>query len=54
MKIIIVALLMALNADDPEAVKKHYLNTAIAQYLSGEKISEPKTASVGCGIKFRK
>ncbi len=37
------------NAD----LAKPFLKTALNELLEGKKISNPKTASMGCGIKFR-
>jgi len=41
------------NAQDPEAVKVHYLQNAIAALLLGESISPKSTEAIGCTLKWR-
>ena len=42
------------NADDPTAVKKHYLYDAMSAILSDKDPETPFTKAIGCTIKWKK
>jgi peroxiredoxin len=41
------------NHQQPEAVRRHYLEEAVKAILSGKPVTEPETYSIGCTIKWR-
>ncbi|MBK9637207.1 MAG: thioredoxin family protein [Bacteroidetes bacterium] len=42
------------NTDEPEAVTKKYVETAVDQILAGQEVTTPMTKAIGCTIKWKK
>lgn len=42
------------NTDQPEAVTKKYVESAVNEILAGKEVSTPMTKAIGCTIKWRK
>lgn len=42
------------NTDQPEAVTKKYVETALNEIISGKEVSNPMTKAIGCTIKWKK
>ncbi len=42
------------NTDEPEAVTKKYVETAVDEMLAGKEVTTPMTKAIGCTIKWKK
>ena len=42
------------NTDEPEAVTKKYVETAVDEILAGKEVTTPMTKAIGCTIKWKK